>query len=117
MGQKPQRTSMNAKKLELQSKYEQFDLDKDGVVTDQEIDRAKEMIDLELREEKSEAQKLMAWLAIIVMTITTIVLFTPLIPDSRVSALSDLLGLFYFSLCGIVGTYMGATAFMHKPSK
>ena len=115
MGQKPQRTSMNAKKLELQSKYEQFD--KDGVVTDQEIDRAKEMIDLELREEKSEAQKLMAWLAIIVMTITTIVLFTPLIPDSRVSALSDLLGLFYFSLCGIVGTYMGATAFMHKPSK
>ena len=109
---------MTPKTLEAKSKYNQFDLDKDGTVTDAEIDRAKEMVDLELREAKSEAQKQMAWLSIIVMTVSTIVLFTPLIPDSRVNALSDLLGLFYFSLCGIVGTYMGATAFMHhKPTK
>jgi|TARA_R100000482_G_C5126105_1_gene148804 hypothetical protein len=106
---------MSPKKLQLDSKYAQYDLDRDGVVSDSEIERAKEMIDLELREEKSEAQKLMAWLAILVMTATTIILFTPIIPDSRVNALSDLLGLFYFSMCGIVGTYMGATAFMHKP--
>jgi hypothetical protein len=106
---------MTPKKLQLDSKYDQFDLDKDGVVSDAEIDRAKEMLDLELREEKSEAQKLMAWLAILVMSAVTVVLFTPIIPDSRVNALSDLLGLFYFSMCGIVGTYMGATAFMHKP--
>ena len=109
---------MTPKTLEAKSKNNQFDLDKDGTVTDAEIDRAKEMVDLELREAKSEAQKKMAWLSIIVMTVATIVLFTPLIPDSRVNALSDLLGLFYFSLCGIVGTYMGATAFMHhKPTK
>ena len=109
---------MTPKTLEAKSKYNQFDLDKDGTVTDAEIDRATEMVDLELREAKSEEQKKMAWLSIIVMTVATIVLFTPLIPDSRVNALSDLLGLFYFSLCGIVGTYMGATAFMHhKPTK
>ena len=108
---------MTPKSLEIKSKYNEFDLDNDGVVTDDEIAKSKEMIELELREEKSEAQKLMAWLAIIVMVLATIVLFTPLIPDSRVNALSDLLGLFYFSLCGIVGTYMGATAFMHKPTK
>lgn len=108
---------MTPKSLEIKSKYNEFDLDNDGVVTDDEIAKSKEMIELELREEKSEAQKLMAWLAIIVMVVATIVLFTPLIPDSRVNALSDLLGLFYFSLCGIVGTYMGATAFMHKPTK
>ena len=101
---------MSPKKLELQSKYEKFDLNNDGIISD---DRAKEMVDLELREEKSEAQKMMAWLAIIIMVVTTVVLFTPLISDSRVNALSDLLGLFYFSMCGIVGTYMGATAFMH----
>lgn len=108
---------MTPKSLEIKSKYNEFDLDNDGVVTDDEIAKSREMIELELREEKSEAQKLMAWLAIIVMVVATIVLFTPLIPDSRVNALSDLLGLFYFSLCGIVGTYMGATAFMHKPTK
>ena len=108
---------MTPKKLQTQSKYNEFDLDGDGVVTDEEIARSKEMVDLELREEKSEAQKMMAWLAILVMIAVTVVLFTPFIGDSRVSALSELLGLFYFSLCGIVGTYMGATAFMHKPSK
>ena len=108
---------MTPKKLQTQSKYNEFDLDGDGVVTDEEIARSKEMVDLELREEKSEAQKMMAWLAILVMIAVTVVLFTPFLPDCRVCALSELLGLFYFSLCGIVGTYMGATAFMHKPSK
>ena len=108
---------MTPKKLQTKSKYNAFDLDGDGVVTDEEIARSKEMLDLELREEKSEAQKMMAWLAILVMIAVTVVLFTPFVPDSRVTALAELLGLFYFSLCGIVGTYMGATAFMHKPSK
>ncbi len=108
---------MTPKKLQTKSKYNEFDLDGDGIVTDEEISRSKEMLDLELREEKSEAQKMMAWLAILVMIAVTVVLFTPFVPDSRVTALAELLGLFYFSLCGIVGTYMGATAFMHKPSK
>tara|TARA_B100000214_G_scaffold375294_1_gene361035 strand:+ start:771 stop:1097 length:327 start_codon:yes stop_codon:yes gene_type:complete len=105
------------KKLQVKSKYNEFDLDEDGIVTDEEIARSKEMVDIELREEKSEAQKMMAWLAILIMVVVTITLFTPIISDERVSALSDLLGLFYFSMCGIVGTYMGATAFMHKPTK
>ena len=39
---------MTPKTLEAKSKYNQFDLDKDGTVTDAEIDRAKEMVDLEL---------------------------------------------------------------------
>ena len=56
---------MTPKTLEAKSKYNQFDLDKDGTVTDAEIDRAKEMVDLELREAKSEAQKKMAWLSIL----------------------------------------------------
>ena len=73
------------------------------------------MIDMELREEKSESQKKMAWVAIIVMIISTVVLFSPIIPDTRVQALSDLLGLYFISLAGIAGTYMGATAWMHKP--
>ena len=72
---------MSPKKLELQSKYEKFDLNNDGIISDEELDRAKEMVDLELREEKSEAQKMMAWLAIIIMVVTTVVLFTPLISD------------------------------------
>ena len=99
----------------MKSKFEQYDLDEDGIVTDDEIARSKEMIDMELREEKSESQKKMAWVAIIVMIISTVVLFSPIIPDTRVQALSDLLGLYFISLAGIAGTYIGATAWMHKP--
>ena len=106
---------MNTKRLQVKSKFEQYDLDEDGIVTDDEIARSKEMIDMELREEKSESQKKMAWVAIIVMIVSTVVLFSPIIPDTRVQALSDLLGLYFISLAGIAGTYMGATAWMHKP--
>ena len=106
---------MNTKRLQVKSKFEQYDLDEDGIVTDDEIARSKEMIDMELREEKSESQKKMAWVAIIVMIISTVVLFSPIIPDTRVQALSDLLGLYFISLAGIAGTYMGATAWMRKP--
>ena len=106
---------MNTKRLQVKSKFEQYDSDEDGIVTDDEIARSKEMIDMELREEKSESQKKMAWVAIIVMIISTVVLFSPIIPDTRVQALSDLLGLYFISLAGIAGTYMGATAWMHKP--
>ncbi len=48
---------MNPKKLEVGSKFAEYDLDQDGTVTDEEIARSKEMLELELREEKSEAQK------------------------------------------------------------
>lgn len=54
---------MANKKLEQGSKYEAHDLDGDGVVTDEEIAREKEMIELELREEKAKAQQYMAWVA------------------------------------------------------
>jgi hypothetical protein len=56
----------------------------------------------------------MAWAAMASMIIGTILLFTPVIPDSRVTALSDLLGLFYIAQAGVVGAYMGVTAWMNK---
>ena len=46
-------TGMTPKTLEVKSRYNEFDLDKDGVVSDEELDRAKEMMEMELREEKS----------------------------------------------------------------
>jgi hypothetical protein len=38
----------------------------------------------------------------------------PAMPDSRVQALSDLLGLFYIAQASIVAAYFGATAFMSR---
>ena len=102
------------KKLQPQSKYSQFDVDGDGVVTDKEIAMEKEMMELERQEEKADAQKKMAWVAMVSMLGFTIFLFLPIIPDSRVSALAELLGLFYIGQASVVGAYMGFTAYMSK---
>ena len=48
---------MTNKKLEKGSRYEVHDLDGDGVVTDEEIAREKEMVELELRRDARMARK------------------------------------------------------------
>jgi len=70
------------------------------------------MLEVELREEKAESQKFMAWVAMGMMIVFTVILFTPLMTDTRVQALADLLGLFYIAQTGVVAAYMGATAYM-----
>ena len=89
-----------------------FDIDGDGRITLEEIAMKERMLEIELREEKSESQKFMAWVAMGMMIIFTVFLFTPMMSDSRVSALADLLGLFYIAQTGVVAAYMGATAYM-----
>ena len=71
-------------------------------------------MEAERLEEKSEAQKKMAWIAMFSMLAFTIFLFLPIIPDSRVKALADLLGLFYIGQASVVGAYMGFTAYMSR---
>jgi len=89
-----------------------FDVDGDGKITEAEIAMKERMLEIELREEKAESQKKMAWVAMIMMIGFTIFLFLPIMSDSRVNALADLLGLFYIAQTGIVAAYMGATAYM-----
>ena len=89
-----------------------FDIDGDGKITDKEIAMKERMLEVELSEEKSASQKFMAWVAMGMMIVFTIVLFTPMMTDSRVEALADLLGLFYIAQTGVVAAYMGATAYM-----
>lgn len=102
------------KKLEQGSRYEVHDLDGDGVVTDDELAREQQMIEIELREEKAKAQQYMAWVAMVSMLVFSTFLFLPIIPDSRVNALADLLGLFYIAQAGVVGAYMGVSAWMSR---
>ena len=105
---------MAQKKLQNDSRFNKHDLDGDGIVTDEELDKEKEMVEMELREEKSEAQKRMAWIAMVSMIAFSIFLFLPIVSYNRVKALADLLGLFYIAQAGVVGAYMGATAWMSK---
>jgi|TARA_R110000851_G_scaffold18651_3_gene58424 hypothetical protein len=106
---------MAAKKLEDDSNYNKYDLDGDGVVSDTELDKITKLEEMELKEEKADAQRRMAWVSIIVMILfTTIIMIPGLIPETRLKLLGDLSSLFYISMAGIVGAYMGMTAYMSK---
>ena len=100
------------KKFEAKSRYAQYDADGDGIVTDQELSRAGEMIELELREEKAEAQKKMAWVAIIAMCAYPLI--SLLIPESKLQTWGSMSDMIFLSQASIVGMYFGAQAYMAK---
>lgn len=104
---------MTQKKLQEDSKLNELDIDGDGVVSDAELAVA----DAIERHEKSDAQRRMAWLAMGSMLFFTLAVFLPIFPDARIKALSDLFGLFYIGQAGVVGAYMGMTAYMSSKGK
>jgi len=101
-----------SKKLENGSKYNEYDLDGDGIVTDEELENAKAMKETETLLRKQLAQLRMARATLIAMGVFTLAMFV--IDVERVKALSDISNLFYLSGAGIVGAYMGTTAWMSK---
>jgi len=103
------------KTLQKNSKYNEYDLDGDGIVTDDELENAKAIKETETKLRKNLAQLRMARYTLIGMGVFTSAMFV--IPIERVDALADISNLFYISGAGIVGTYMGTTAYMTKNGK
>ena len=103
---------MAAKKLQVESKYNEYDLDGDGVVSDEEIENAKAIKETETQLRKQLAQLRMARYTLIAMGAFTLAMF--IIDIERVTALADISNLFYLSGAGIVGAYMGTTAWVNK---
>ena len=101
---------MAQKKLQEDSKHSALDLDGDGVVSDAELAASVVLT----QHEKADAQRRMAWLAMGSMIFFTLAVFLPIFPDARIKALSDLFGLFYIGQAGVVGAYMGMSAWMTK---
>ena len=105
---------MVQKKLQPESQYNEYDLDKDGIVSDEELNTVKSIHETEMQEEKEDAQRRMAWVSHIAKLVVTVFVFLPIFPDSRIKALADLFGLFYIGMAGVVGAYMGMTAYMSR---
>jgi uncharacterized membrane protein YdjX (TVP38/TMEM64 family) len=101
---------MAQKKLQKDSAFNELDLDGDGIVSDTELAAVEALS----KHEKADAQRRMAWVAIIAMLVFTIFVFLPIFPDTRIKALADLFGLFYIGMASVVGAFMGMTAYMSK---
>ena len=78
-----------AKKFQKSTEYSHYDLDNDGIITDEELEQAKSMQQTERELRKSLAQLRMARYTLISMGL-------------------------YISGAGIVGAYMGTTAWMNR---
>ena len=106
---------MTQKQLQKKSKYAEYDIDGDGIVSDEELSHIKDIKETETKLRKNLAQLRMARYTLIGMGVFTVAMF--LVPIERVEALADISNLFYISGAGIVGTYMGTTAYMTKNGK
>ena len=103
---------MAEKKFQNDTAYAKYDLDGDGEITDEELEHAKEIRETERDLRKSLAQLRMARYTLVGMGIFTVVMFA--MPVEKIEALSNISNLFYISGAGIVGAYMGTTAWMSK---
>ena len=100
------------KRLQKDSILDEYDLDGDNEITNEELKQAKEIKEMETKLRKNLAQLRMARYTLIGMGVFTVAMFV--IPIPRVEALAEISSLFYISGAGIVGTYMGTSAYMAK---
>ena len=100
------------KKFEKDTKYSDYDLDGDGTITDEELEAARQIKEEEAQLRKLRAQRRMATCTLAAMAAFTLAMF--FVPLDRVAALSDISNLFYISGAGVVGAFMGASAWMSR---
>jgi len=100
------------KKLQKNSILDEYDLDGDNEITNEELEQAKQIKEKETKLRKNLAQLRMARYTLIGMGVFTVALF--IVPIERVNALSDVSNLLYISGSSIVGFYMGSNAYMAK---
>ena len=104
------------KKLEKGSQYAKYDVDGDGVVTDEELDMDERMMRLENEDKKQDAQRYMAWFALWGMLLypSMVVVCILFSLDQAAKILGDMAAVYYVSVAAIVAAYFGAQALAKK---
>ena len=116
---------MAGKKLEAGSIFEQLDVDVNGLVTDEEMSRAKEIAEFEHRrkmqenEDKKEEQiRAMAWFALWGMLLYPIlILLTSFFDvDDAAAIIGDIAPTYFVAISALVAAFFGADALKNKKS-
>lgn len=110
-----------SKKLEIDSVYNQFDINADGIVSDEELNRSERMLQIENMDKLADQQRLMAWAALFLPFFIIIFMSLPFISAEKVNIIMGLATTFSAAMGTIVVAFMAATAYirssMHKESK
>ncbi len=102
---------MTQKKLEKGSKYAEFDLNADGIVSDEELKLSEQMIRLENNDKMQDQQRIICWVSSISSILLIVLVMSPVIPNARVEMVTALVSTYVIANLGIVSVFMGATAF------
>jgi len=115
---------MNAqKRLEKDSQYAHLDIDGDGIVSDEELEMDRKMLelqdlksDMENEDKKQDAQRNMAWYALGGMLLYpfAVVLAIWLGLDQAGSILGDMAAVYFVSVAAIVAAFYGKEALQKK---
>jgi hypothetical protein len=109
------------KKLETNSVYNQFDMDGDGTVSDEELSRSEKMLQIDNMDKLADQQRLMAWAALFLPFITIIIMTLPFVSAEKVNLVMGLATTFSAAMGTIVVAFMAATAYvrgyMNKENK
>jgi hypothetical protein len=102
------------KTLEPNSDYEKYDLDGDGVVTDEEFEMDQKLVRLENEDKKEDAQRHMAWFALFGMllypSLVVVSVFTGL--EKAAIVLGDMAPTYFVSVAAIVAAFFGKEAYV-----
>jgi len=103
------------KTLEAGSKYEHFDKDGDGVITDEEFELEREMMRADNEDKKEDQIRRMAWFALWGLLIYPVgIVVTDLLPfsfESTSQLLADIAPTYFVSVSALVGAFFGAQAY------
>ena len=110
---------MAQKKLEPGSDYEKYDLDGDGIVTDEELALDEKIMRLDNEDKKQDAQRYMAWFALWgMLRYPSMVVISILFGlEQAAKILGDMAAVYFVSVAGIVAAFFGAQAITKKGSK
>ena len=100
------------KKLEKHSEYAKYDVDGDGIVTDEELEIDERLMRLENEDKRQDAQRNMAWFALAGMLLypSGVVIALWLGLDQAAKILGDMAAVYYVSVAAIVAAYFGTQA-------
>ena len=109
---------MAQKKLEKGSEYEKYDLDGDGIVTDEELAMDEKLMRLNNEDKKEDAQRWMAWFSLWGMLLyPSLVVFAVLISlDQAAKILGDMASVYFVSVAAIVAAFFGKEAYVKSKS-
>ena len=102
-----------AKTLEPGSKFDQFDADGDGVVTDAEMAQMERMIKIENDDKKEDQIRAMAWFALMGMLLypAGIIAASYFALDTASQLLADIAPTYFVAISALVAAFFGAQAY------